>query len=83
MNHDQCKQCFKHNDEVLNYNLDLKVYELKDKFDLSYMGIYEVEDVNMYEEEIKELKIGSLEYYMYKLYDKKSNQKTIHVTGIS
>ena len=42
------------NSKNKNYNLDLKVYELKDKFDLSYMGIYEVEDVNMYKEEIKE-----------------------------
>jgi len=71
MNHDQCKKCFKHNDKVLNFynstgSLDLVKYEIKDKFELSYMGVYEVEDVDVFKEAVNELKIGSLEYYMNK-----------------
>ena len=72
MNHDQCKKCFEHNDVVLNFcnstgSLDLVKYEIKDKFELSYMGVYAVEDVDVFKEEVNELKNGSLEYYMNKL----------------
>ena len=68
LDHTQCKKCFEYNETVLNYDNQVEtLYDLKDKFTLNYQAKYRVVDVDLFNEEVRELKYGSIEYYMHKL----------------
>lgn len=68
MDHKQCLKCFEYNETVLNYDSKVEtIYNLKEKFSLNYQAKYRVEDVDLFNETVSELKYGSIEYYMHKL----------------